>query len=90
MLSACSSAEKDIKDSIPTFSSAGAEPSVSDGNKIELLVAGSDFCGVHGLAVNAQGQLFAGSVVGQRIYQVNTLSRAVQAMFCPQKEWLTI
>jgi sugar lactone lactonase YvrE len=36
----------------------------------QLLVPGSWFHGVHGLAFNKEDQLFAGSVVGQTIYRV--------------------
>ena len=37
----------------------------------EALVAPSSFKGVHGLAVDKQGRLLAGSVVGNSIYQVD-------------------
>lgn len=37
----------------------------------EALVAPSEFKGVHGLAVDQQGRLLAGSVVGNSIYQVD-------------------
>ncbi len=37
----------------------------------QILVPGSYFHGVHGLAFNKDDQLFAGSVVGQTIYRVN-------------------
>ena len=36
----------------------------------QILVPGSWFHGVHGLAFNKDDQLFAGSVVGQTIYRV--------------------
>ncbi|HYC63696.1 MAG TPA: hypothetical protein VEC14_03105, partial [Reyranellaceae bacterium] len=36
----------------------------------QLLVPGSWFHGVHGLAFNKDDQLFAGSVIGQTIYRV--------------------
>lgn len=37
----------------------------------QILVPGSHFHGVHGLAFNKDDQLFVGSVVGQTIYRVN-------------------
>ncbi len=56
---------------------------VADGYQAEILVPGSPFCGVHGLAVNAAGELFAGSVVGERIYQVDIKSGAVNVSIKP-------
>ena len=37
----------------------------------EALVAPSSFTGVHGLAVDKQGRLLAGSVVGNAMWQVD-------------------
>lgn len=42
----------------------------------EVLVAPSSFSGVHGLAVDAQGRLLAGSVVGNALWQVDRRSGA--------------
>ena len=39
--------------------------------RMEKVIRGSDFHGVHGLAVDAKGNLFAGSVVGMSIYRVD-------------------
>ncbi|GGC88932.1 Vgb family protein [Chelatococcus reniformis] len=39
--------------------------------KAEVLVPGSAFHGVHGLAVDQEGRLLAGSVVGQAVYEVD-------------------
>jgi len=44
----------------------------SEAYKIEQIVAPSAFHGVHGLAFDKQGRLFAGSVSGQAIYSVDT------------------
>jgi sugar lactone lactonase YvrE len=44
----------------------------SDNYKIERIVAPSAFHGVHGLAIDAQGHLFAGTVTGESIYSVDT------------------
>lgn len=43
----------------------------------QILVPGSHFHGVHGLAFNKDDQLFAGSVVGQAIYRINVDSGEV-------------
>ncbi len=56
---------------------AGAAPAPAGPARIpasfvpQILVPGSHFHGVHGLAFNKDDQLFAGSVVGQAIYRVN-------------------
>lgn len=51
----------------------------------QILVPGSWFHGVHGIAFNKDDQLFAGSVVGQAIYRVNVDSGDVsQAIDPPQ------
>jgi sugar lactone lactonase YvrE len=47
------------------------------GYKVELLVKPSVFHGVHGLAFDANDQLYAGSVVGQSIYRVDTTTGKV-------------
>lgn len=43
----------------------------AEGYKVETLVPGSDFHGVHGLGIGPDGALFAGSVVGQSLYRVD-------------------
>ncbi|KKL49344.1 hypothetical protein LCGC14_2316430 [marine sediment metagenome] len=44
-------------------------PTVVDpGYKIQILVPGSYFHGIHGLTFDSQDNLYAGSVVGQSIY----------------------
>ncbi|MDK3017555.1 Vgb family protein [Pseudodonghicola flavimaris] len=52
-------------------------PAQADGYRVETLVPGSAFHGVHGLGVDAAGHLFAGSVVGQTLYRVDRDSGAV-------------
>ena len=48
-------------------------PTVVDpGYKIQILVPGSYFHGIHGLTFDSQDNLYAGSVVGQSIYHVDT------------------
>jgi sugar lactone lactonase YvrE len=47
-----------------------AQPDPPKEYRQQLLVPGSWFHGVHGLAFNKDDQLFAGSVVGQTIYRV--------------------
>ncbi len=51
----------------------------------EILVAPSAFKGVHGLAVDHQGRLLAGSVVGSSIYQVNIDTGEVQTFIGPDQ-----
>ena len=49
----------------------------------QILVPGSWFHGVHGLAFNKDDQLFAGSVVGQTIYRVQVDSGEVDRLVEP-------
>lgn len=49
----------------------------------EQLVAPSPFKGVHGLAIDKQGRLLAGSVVGNSIYQVDIDSGEVSTLIGP-------
>jgi hypothetical protein len=46
----------------------------------EVLVAPSSFTGVHGLAVDRQGRLLAGSVVGNAIWQVDRQTGAAKIL----------
>jgi sugar lactone lactonase YvrE len=55
---------------LSTLRLAHAQPS-SDAYKITRLVKPSAFHGVHGLAFDTKGTLFAGSVVGEAIYRVD-------------------
>ncbi len=55
---------------------AGAQPS-SERYQLDRLVPPSQFHGVHGLAFDANGVLYAGSVVGHSIYRVDTATGAV-------------
>ena len=49
----------------------------------QILVPGSHFHGVHGLAFDKDDQLFVGSVVGQSIYRVNVDSGEVDVVVEP-------
>lgn len=51
----------------------------------QILVAGSHFHGVHGLAFDKDDQLFVGSVVGQSIYRLNVDSGEVDVVIDPDK-----
>lgn len=51
----------------------------------QILVPGSHFHGVHGLAFDKDDQLFVGSVVGQSIYRVNVDSGEVDVVVDPDK-----
>ncbi len=46
----------------------------------EVLVAPSSFTGVHGLAIDKQGRLLAGSVVGSSLWEVNRQTGAARIM----------
>jgi len=48
------------------------------GYKVEQLVKPSSFHGVHGLAFDGNDVLYAGSVVGQRVYRVDTATGKVE------------
>ena len=39
--------------------------------RIDVIAPGHGFNGIHGLAFDAQDQLFVGSVIGQKIYKVD-------------------
>ncbi len=51
----------------------------------QILVPGSHFHGVHGLAFDRDDQLYAGSVVGQSIYKVEIFSGEVEVNVAPPK-----
>src|SRR5512147_1199760 len=53
----------------PAAADAAPVPPPKEYNQ-QMLVPGSWFHGVHGLAFNKDDQLFAGSVLGQTIYRV--------------------
>lgn len=53
--------------------------------RLEVVVPPSAFKGVHGLAVDQQGRLLAGSVVGSSIYQVNIDTGEVQTFIGPDQ-----
>ena len=61
--------------SVPAHSQIAAP-----GYKVEQLVKPSAFHGVHGLAFDANDKLYAGSVVGQRVYRVDTTTGAVETV----------
>ena len=46
----------------------------------EVLVAPSSFSGVHGLAIDTQGRLLAGSVIGSNIWEVNRQTGATKVL----------
>jgi len=50
------------------------------GYKVETLVKPSAFHGVHGLAFDANDKLYAGSVVGQSVYRVDTATGKVETV----------
>src|SRR5690242_7417654 len=50
---------------------ACALPDAASAQKLTKLVPGSAFHGVHGIRFAPDGQLYAGSVIGQTLYTVN-------------------
>lgn len=58
-------------------SCVGRAAPTSDAYVIERIVEPSAFHGIHGLAFDARDRLFAGSVVGQSIYSVDTVTGRV-------------
>lgn len=74
---------------LPTtlFLSAALATSIQAANWADpaALVAPSAFKGVHGLAIDQQGRLLAGSVVGNSIYQVDKESGDVSTLIGPDK-----
>lgn len=56
---------------------ASAQPT-SERYELDRLVPASQFHGVHGLAFDSHGQLYAGSVVGHSIYSIDTASGSVK------------
>lgn len=64
---------------------AWAAPEAGPGYRIEQLVPGSPFCGVHGLGIDAQDRLYAGSVAGARLYRVDTEDGSVSTEVPPPK-----
>src|SRR3954466_5155206 len=51
--------------------SGGAVGASAQGHEVSLLVPGSAFHGVHGLGIDKAGRLFAGSVAGAALYEVD-------------------
>jgi sugar lactone lactonase YvrE len=49
----------------------GATGASADGYEVTLLVPGSAFHGVHGLGIDRNGRMFAGSVAGAALYEVD-------------------
>jgi sugar lactone lactonase YvrE len=66
---------KPFQSSMPTV--------VDPGYKIQILVPGSHFHGIHGLTFDSQDNLYAGSVVGQSIYHVDTDTGDVSVFIGP-------
>lgn len=66
---------KPFQSSMPTV--------VDPAYKIQILVPGSHFHGIHGLTFDSQDDLYAGSVVGQSIYKVDTDTGDVSVFIGP-------
>lgn len=84
---------------MPATRTAGAAPAAlawmlcadaaptSESHVVERIVPGSPFNGVHGLAFDRNDTLYAGSVVGQRVYKVDTSTGQVDVVVdAPQGE----
>jgi sugar lactone lactonase YvrE len=65
------------------FCIASLAAPVSDTHFLERLTPPSPFHGVHGLAFDADDVLYAGSVVGQSVYRVDTRSGAAERIVGP-------
>lgn len=61
------------------------EPTGRKWSAPEVLVPGSSFHGVHGLAIDAQGRLLAGTVVGSEMWEVDRNTGAAK-VFIPAPE----
>ena len=62
------------------LSACGGEQ--SDYN-VDILVPGSEMHGVHGLAFNSKGELFAASLIGQSVYKINLKNGKVETVIGP-------
>lgn len=65
------------------ISSAAFGQIKAPGFKVEQLVKPSAFHGVHGLTFDADGKLYAGSVVGQSVYRVDTATGKTEIIVGP-------
>jgi sugar lactone lactonase YvrE len=75
-LAGCGSVQS-MRDKLP--SALGGKPASAD-PRLDTVVAGSAFKGVHGLAFDKQDRLYAGSVLGQAVYSVDRNSGAVKTL----------
>src|SRR5688572_8142965 len=57
--------------------------------EVTKLVPGSAFHGVHGLGVDKSGRLFAGSVAGAALYEVDIAGGSAKITVPSPKAWLT-
>lgn len=48
--------------------------------RVETLVPGSRFHGVHGLAIDSRGRLLAGTVIGQTLYEVDRKTGSIRSI----------
>jgi sugar lactone lactonase YvrE len=67
----------------PSAADAAPAPAPPKEYRQQILVPGSWFHGVHGIAFNKDDQLFAGSVVGQTLYRVQIDSGEVDRLIDP-------
>ncbi len=68
-----------------TLAWAGLGPVAAQAQKLTKLVQGSAFHGVHGIRFAPDGQLYAGSVIGQTLYSVNAETGAWRVIEPPPK-----
>ena len=57
----------------------------SDEYSVEVLIPPSEMHGVHGLAFNAEGDLFGASLIGQSIYKIDIQNGDVDTVVGPTK-----
>jgi len=60
-----------------------ATGAAGQGYKVDVLVPGSAFHGVHGIRMSPAGELYAGSVAGQSLYVVDTVKGAARVAVGP-------
>ncbi|HET6335031.1 MAG TPA: hypothetical protein VFG30_17520 [Polyangiales bacterium] len=82
------SASTTPNDIAATEAAAAAKPPAPSGHTWsapEVVVAASSFHGVHGLAIDAQGRLLAGTVVGSEMWEIDRTTGAAK-VFIPAPE----
>lgn len=72
-----------ISISLALIAAAAAAQINAPGYKVDTLVKPSAFHGIHGMTFDAEGKLFAGSVVGESVYRIDVNSGKVETIVGP-------